>query len=83
MADIDDGPTVRLVAHCRRCRGWLLSPRSVAQGIGPTCAMRERAEQRAAEAAAAAPTLVLFELPADNSEDGQPRDLLDLLDLAS
>lgn len=45
--------------------------------------MRERAEQRAAEAAAAAPTLVLFELPADNIEDGQPRDLLDLLDLAS
>lgn len=83
MADIDDGPTVRLVAHCRRCRGWLLSPRSVAQGIGPTCAMRERAEQRATEAAAAAPTLVLFELPADDTEDGRPRDLLDLLDLAS
>ncbi|MFE7745684.1 DUF6011 domain-containing protein [Nocardia sp. NPDC057455] len=35
---------MRLVAHCRRCHGWLLSPQSVAQGIGPTCAVRERAE---------------------------------------
>ncbi|MGN2641180.1 DUF6011 domain-containing protein [Nocardia takedensis] len=48
MATADDRPTVRLVAHCRRCHGWLLSPRSVAEGIGPTCAIRERAEARAA-----------------------------------
>lgn len=47
MAAIDDRPLVRLVAHCRRCHGWLLSPQSVAQGIGPTCAIRERAELRA------------------------------------
>ncbi|MEW1736153.1 DUF6011 domain-containing protein [Nocardia beijingensis] len=40
MAETGDQPTVRLVAHCRRCHGWLLSPRSVAQGIGPTCAVR-------------------------------------------
>ncbi|MBF6358284.1 hypothetical protein IU449_27685 [Nocardia higoensis] len=76
MAAIEDGPTVRLVAHCRRCHGWLLSARSVAEGIGPTCAIRERAEQRAAEAAAS--TLVLFELPTDTS-GREPRDLLDLL----
>ncbi|WP_040839927.1 DUF6011 domain-containing protein [Nocardia brevicatena] len=50
MADTDDRPTVKLVAHCRCCHGWLLSPRSVAGGIGPTCAIRERAEQRAATA---------------------------------
>ncbi|WP_369027761.1 DUF6011 domain-containing protein [Nocardia farcinica] len=84
MAVTDDGPTVRLVAHCRRCHGWLLSPESVAQGIGPTCAIRERAEQRAAEAAAAAvPALALFDLPADTANQPPPRDLLDLLDLAS
>ncbi|MEU5763960.1 DUF6011 domain-containing protein [Nocardia sp. NPDC047648] len=47
MAATDDRPMVRLVAHCRRCGGWLLSPQSVAQGIGPTCAIRERAEQLA------------------------------------
>ncbi|MEV6257949.1 DUF6011 domain-containing protein [Nocardia sp. NPDC051911] len=41
---------MRLVAHCHRCHGWLLSPQSVVQGIGPTCAVRERAEQRAAAA---------------------------------
>ncbi|MBH0780389.1 DUF6011 domain-containing protein [Nocardia bovistercoris] len=57
MAD-DDRPTVRLVAHCRRCHGWLLSPRSVAEGIGPTCAMRERAEQRAGSEQ----TLTLFDI---------------------
>ncbi|WP_228829439.1 DUF6011 domain-containing protein [Nocardia beijingensis] len=44
LAAIDDRPVVRLVAHCRRCHGWLLSPQSVAEGIGPTCAIRERAE---------------------------------------
>ncbi|AFU01475.1 hypothetical protein NBRGN_079_00200 [Nocardia brasiliensis NBRC 14402] len=47
MADTDDRATVRLVTHCRRCHGWLVSADSVAQGIGPTCAVRERAEQRA------------------------------------
>lgn len=50
MAATNERPTVRLVAPCRRCGGWLLSPQSVAQGIGPTCAIRERAEQRAAAA---------------------------------
>lgn len=53
-------PTVRLVAHCRRCHGWLLSPASVAAGIGPTCAIRERAEQRAA-ATQASTLLTLFD----------------------
>lgn len=48
VADSDDRPEVRLVAHCRRCRGWLLSAKSIAEGIGPTCAIRERSEQRAA-----------------------------------
>lgn len=52
-------PEVRLVAHCRRCRGWLLSAKSIAEGIGPTCAMRERAEQRAA-----ATELTLFDFAA-------------------
>ena len=31
MAAAADRPEVRLVAHCRRCHGWLLSPRSVAE----------------------------------------------------
>ncbi|MFG3619410.1 DUF6011 domain-containing protein [Nocardia sp. NPDC047654] len=48
MAETGDQPTVRLVAHCRRCHDRLRSPRSVAQGIGPTCAIRERVEIRAA-----------------------------------
>jgi Family of unknown function (DUF6011) len=60
MADIDDRPTVRLVTHCRRCHGWLVSAPSVAQGIGPTCAVRERAEQRAS----AARELTLFDVAA-------------------
>ncbi|MGV9612891.1 DUF6011 domain-containing protein [Nocardia xishanensis] len=60
MAEIDDRPEIRLVAHCRRCRGWLVSAESVAQGIGPTCAIRERAEQRAA----AARELTLFDIVA-------------------
>lgn len=60
MADIDEQPTVKLVGHCRRCRGWLLSPRSIAEGIGPTCAIRERAEQRAAVAG----ELALFDVAA-------------------
>lgn len=50
VATDGDRPVVKLVAHCRRCGGWLLSPASVAEGIGPTCAVRERAEQRAAAA---------------------------------
>ncbi|MFC9873198.1 DUF6011 domain-containing protein [Nocardia salmonicida] len=60
MADSDDRPEVRLVAHCRRCRGWLLSAKSIAEGIGPTCAIRERSEQRAA----AANELTLFDFAA-------------------
>jgi antitoxin (DNA-binding transcriptional repressor) of toxin-antitoxin stability system len=56
----DDRPEVRLVAHCRRCHGWLVSAASVSQGIGPTCAVRERAEQRAA----AAHELTLFDFAA-------------------
>ena len=55
-----DRAEVRLVAHCRRCHGWLLSTKSIAEGIGPSCAMRERAEQ----AAAAAAELTLFDLAA-------------------
>lgn len=50
MAAAEDRPEVRLVAHCRRCHGWLVSAESVLAGIGPTCAIRERAEQRAAAA---------------------------------
>ncbi|WP_405180909.1 DUF6011 domain-containing protein [Nocardia sp. NBC_01377] len=60
MAAVDDRPEVRLVAHCRRCHGCLLSPRSVAEGIGPTCAIRERAELRAA----ASVELTLFDVAA-------------------
>lgn len=60
MAESADRPEVRLVAHCRRCHGWLLSAKSVSEGIGPTCAARERAEQRAATAT----ELVLFDLAA-------------------
>ncbi len=59
----EDRPTVKLVAHCRRCHGWLLSPRSVAEGIGPTCAARERAEERD-QASAARQELVLFDIAA-------------------
>ncbi|MBF6302804.1 hypothetical protein IU459_35515 [Nocardia amamiensis] len=63
MATTNERPMVRLVAHCRRCGGWLLSPQSVAQGIGPTCAIRERAEQRAA-AAQHPQELALFDIAA-------------------
>lgn len=59
MAEIDC-PEVRLVSHCRRCGGWLVSTSSVAQGIGPTCAVRERAEQRALDSA----ELTLFDVAA-------------------
>lgn len=58
-----DRAEVRLVAHCRRCHGWLLSAKSIAEGIGPTCATRERAEQLAA--AGQHPTaLTLFDVAA-------------------
>ena len=60
MAELNDHPEVRLVAHCRRCHGWLVSAESVSQGIGPICAIRERAEQRAA----AARELTLFDVAA-------------------
>ncbi|AXK88483.1 DUF6011 domain-containing protein [Streptomyces sp. NPDC014724] len=60
MPRSEDRPEVRLVAHCRRCRGWLLSAKSIADGIGPTCAIRERAEHRAA----AAVELTLFDFAA-------------------
>lgn len=63
MAETADEPRVRLVAHCRRCHGWLVSPESVAQGIGPTCAIRERAELRAA-AARQPQALTLFDIAA-------------------
>ncbi|MFI2229785.1 DUF6011 domain-containing protein [Nocardia testacea] len=51
---------MKLVAHCRRCHRRLLSPRSIAEGIGPTCAIRERAEERAAVAG----ELALFDIAA-------------------
>ncbi|MFD3431278.1 DUF6011 domain-containing protein [Nocardia fluminea] len=34
MTEPEDHAEVRLVAHCRRCHGWLLSTKSVAAGIG-------------------------------------------------
>lgn len=46
---LDNHPMVRLVSHCRRCRGWLLSPHSVADGIGPTCSRHEHIEQLASK----------------------------------
>lgn len=60
MADSDDLPEVRIVRHCRRCHGWLVSAKSVADGIGPTCAIREAAER----SAAVAQELVLFDIAA-------------------
>lgn len=63
MADTADHAEVRLVAHCRRCNGWLVSAASVTAGIGPRCATHEAAEQRAATAAQ--PTaLTLFDIAA-------------------
>ncbi|WP_342215460.1 DUF6011 domain-containing protein [Nocardia cyriacigeorgica] len=53
------GNTARLDRE-RRCHGWLLSAASVRAGIGPTCAARERAEQRAA----ATVPLTLFDVAA-------------------
>ncbi|MBF6271289.1 DUF6011 domain-containing protein [Nocardia farcinica] len=58
--DDQEQPTVRLVVHCRRCHGWLLSAASVSAGIGPTCAAKERAEQLAA----AVRPLTLFDIAA-------------------
>ncbi|MGY4101997.1 DUF6011 domain-containing protein [Nocardia sp. R16R-3T] len=59
--ETDEQPVVRLVVHChRRCHSWLLSAASVSAGIGPTCAVKERAEQRAA----AARPLTLFDIAA-------------------
>ncbi|AYF78122.1 hypothetical protein D7D52_34695 [Nocardia yunnanensis] len=60
MAATDEQPTVKLVVHCRRCHGWLLAAASVSAGIGPRCAIAERAEQRAA----AARPLTLFDVAA-------------------
>jgi len=34
-------PEWRLAMRCRGCRRWLTDPRSVALGIGPSCATRE------------------------------------------
>ncbi|NKX86074.1 DUF6011 domain-containing protein [Nocardia coubleae] len=63
MATTGDRPEVRLVAHCRRCNGWLVSAESVRAGIGPQCAAREAADQRAA--AELQPTaLTLFDIAA-------------------
>ncbi|MFE6925921.1 DUF6011 domain-containing protein [Nocardia sp. NPDC057663] len=63
MAGTGDRPEVRLVAHCRRCNGWLVSAESVRAGIGPRCASREAAEQRAA-AALQPIALTLFDVAA-------------------
>ncbi|MRH87615.1 hypothetical protein GFY24_09135 [Nocardia sp. SYP-A9097] len=63
MAEIGERPEVRLVAHCRRCHGWLVSPKSVLAGIGPTCAIREQSELRAALAAQPV-ALTLFDIAA-------------------
>lgn len=53
------GPhVVKVVAHCRRCDGWLLSPQSVERGVGPTCAIHERVEQRGI---GTSPELTLFD----------------------
>lgn len=34
-------PEWRLAMRCRGCGRWLTDPRSVALGIGPSCATRE------------------------------------------
>ncbi|WP_308214557.1 DUF6011 domain-containing protein [Mycolicibacter arupensis] len=36
-----DLPEWRLAMRCRGCGRWLTDPRSVALGIGPSCATRE------------------------------------------
>lgn len=49
---LEDGTPVRLAVQCRRCHGWMTSPASVAERIGPVCARHERAAaQRAARRA--------------------------------
>ncbi|MBF6301201.1 hypothetical protein IU459_27185 [Nocardia amamiensis] len=37
---------MRLAVQCRRCRGWVHAPSSVAARIGPVCQMHERAAAR-------------------------------------
>lgn len=46
MAADDARPQLRLTMECRRCHGLLFAPASIAAGIGPTCAIRERVEER-------------------------------------
>ncbi|WP_328660416.1 DUF6011 domain-containing protein [Nocardia salmonicida] len=46
---LEDGTPVRLAVQCRRCHGWMTSPASVAERIGPVCARHERAASRRAE----------------------------------
>jgi len=43
-----DGTPVRLAVQCRRCRGWMTAPGSVAARIGPVCERHERAAARRA-----------------------------------
>ncbi|MEV4130416.1 hypothetical protein [Nocardia sp. NPDC049707] len=43
MAETDEQPTVRLVVHCRRCHGWLMSPESVARRVRRLCRTGGRA----------------------------------------
>ena len=63
MAENGDRPQIRLVAHCRRCNGWLVSAPSVQAGIGPQCAKREADERRAATASRLT-ELTLFDVAA-------------------
>lgn len=47
---LPDGTPGRVAVQCRKCRGWLVSPRSVAARIGPVCRGHEdAAARRAAE----------------------------------
>lgn len=56
--ELADGTPARLAVKCRRCEGWVHSPASVRNRIGPVCARHERADaRRAAEPG-------LFDLPA-------------------
>lgn len=60
MAGSGELPEVRLVSHCRRYNGWLVSLESVRAGIGP---QRAAVEHRAA--VALQPTsLTLFDIAA-------------------
>lgn len=62
MTDNTDDTEVRLVAHCRRCNGWLVASDSVRVGIGPVCATREATELHAAATDPA--ELTLFDIAA-------------------